>query len=296
MRKGGVCGIRTYESNQTIHIEFRRIVAEDEMYDSEALFMPFDENGEDSDLPKTYRMVKGMGGILSLMTDYGYLTYAVSLPVYGSTSLIQPPEREPDFRENADLCFEEDTHALRMQCFTDLFERRVRSQALEAKEFSLLLCRVEILEKESSFGYLNNELMQRVIEVLDTRLRHPWRWMAKVDFENPCRVRTGQRLHRGHQGCGHFAACRTQSGSFQHACHRGRITASGFESRCGQLPSGSQNSCRGSAGPGPECARTCRWREKCRPSLHHATGRRRVMHSTASVLYSWAGLRYSCPL
>ena len=25
--------------------------------------------------------------------------------------------------------------------------------------------------------------MQRVIEVLDTRLRHPWRWMAKVDFE-----------------------------------------------------------------------------------------------------------------
>ena len=97
MRKGGVCGIRTYESNQTIHIEFRRIVAEDEMYDSEALFMPFDENGEDSDLPKTYRMVKGMGGILSLMTDYGYLTYAVSLPVYGSTSLIQPPEREPDF-------------------------------------------------------------------------------------------------------------------------------------------------------------------------------------------------------
>ncbi len=183
IRKGGVCGIRTYESNQTLHIEFRRIVGEDEMHDSEALFMPFDENGEDSDLPTTYRMVKSMGGILSLTTDYGYLTYAVSLPVYGSTSLIQPPEREPDFRENADLCFDEETRALRMKCFTDLFERRVRSLALESKEFSLLLCRVEIVQKESSFGYLNNELLQRVIQVLDSRLRYPWRWLAKVDFE-----------------------------------------------------------------------------------------------------------------
>ena len=183
MHKGGVCGIRTHESNQTIHIEFRRIVSEEEQYDSEALFMPFDEHGEDSDLPACYRMVKGMGGILSLMTDYGYLTYAVSLPVYGSTSLIQPPEKEADFRENADQCFDEETPALRMKCFMDLFERRVRSLALEAKQFSLLLCRVEILQKESSFGYLNNELLQRVIQVMDTRLRYPWRWLAKVDFE-----------------------------------------------------------------------------------------------------------------
>jgi two-component system sensor histidine kinase HydH len=86
MDEGGILEIKTYETDQYIHIEFRNPVSREPIRNPDVLFMPFAEGGESIGLPLCYRMLKDMGGLLSCAPENGYLVFTVTLPKQGRHS------------------------------------------------------------------------------------------------------------------------------------------------------------------------------------------------------------------
>jgi PAS domain S-box-containing protein len=80
MDKGGVFEVKTFETDQSIHIEFKNPVSRLSVKSPELLFMPFAEGGESIGLPLCYRLLKDMGGLLSFTTENDYMVFTVSLP------------------------------------------------------------------------------------------------------------------------------------------------------------------------------------------------------------------------
>jgi PAS domain S-box-containing protein len=80
MDKGGMLTIKTFESDQNIHIEFKNPALEPSVKSPELLFMPFDEGGESIGLPLCYRLLKNMGGFLSFTPENDYMVSTISLP------------------------------------------------------------------------------------------------------------------------------------------------------------------------------------------------------------------------
>ena len=81
MDKQGVLIIRTYEGEQSIHIDFRSPVSEHKLIkDPELLLLPFEEGDATGGVPLSYRLLKGMGGILSFVQDGRDMLFTVSLP------------------------------------------------------------------------------------------------------------------------------------------------------------------------------------------------------------------------
>jgi PAS domain S-box-containing protein len=89
MDKNGVLIIRTYESEQELHIEFKNPVSGKEIRHPELLFMPFAEGGESIGLPLCYRLLKNMGGLLSYTSEKDHMLFTVSLPKTEQPSLQQ---------------------------------------------------------------------------------------------------------------------------------------------------------------------------------------------------------------
>jgi PAS domain S-box-containing protein len=80
MDNGGVLSIRTFESEQDIHLEFENPSSEPAVKHPEILFMPFAEGGESIGLPLCYRLLKNMGGLLSYTSEKDHMVFTVSLP------------------------------------------------------------------------------------------------------------------------------------------------------------------------------------------------------------------------
>ena len=80
MPGGGDLSIRTFESDQSVHIDFRNRVGRSKTKDPEELFLPFDEGGDSIGLPLCYKLLRNMGGLLSYGNEQGYMTFTVSLP------------------------------------------------------------------------------------------------------------------------------------------------------------------------------------------------------------------------
>jgi PAS domain S-box-containing protein len=80
MDNGGVLSIRTFESEQDLHIEFKNPSSEPAVKHPELLFMPFAEGGESIGLPLCYRLLKNMGGLLSYTSEKDHMVFTVSLP------------------------------------------------------------------------------------------------------------------------------------------------------------------------------------------------------------------------
>ncbi len=80
MDKGGTLIIKTFETDQDLHVEFRNPASEPELIHPELLFMPFAEGGESIGLPLCYRLLKNMGGLLSFTPEKDYMVFTVSLP------------------------------------------------------------------------------------------------------------------------------------------------------------------------------------------------------------------------
>lgn len=79
--KGKTVVIRSFESNQNLHIEFKgQAVAGTKIKDVEHLFLPFDEGGQSIGLPLSYRLLKNMGGFLSFAQDDNDVIFTVTLP------------------------------------------------------------------------------------------------------------------------------------------------------------------------------------------------------------------------
>ena len=80
IQRGGELVIRTFETDQNIHIEFRNEAAGARLKKPELLFLPFDEGGESIGLPLCYRLLKNMGGLLSFDQEDGHVTFTASVP------------------------------------------------------------------------------------------------------------------------------------------------------------------------------------------------------------------------
>ncbi|GLI34287.1 PAS domain-containing protein [Desulforhabdus amnigena] len=80
MTKGGIFYIKTFESDQNIHIEFRHEVGKARFKEPDLLFLPFDEGAQNIGLPLCYRLLKYLDGLLSFTTEQNHVVFTVSLP------------------------------------------------------------------------------------------------------------------------------------------------------------------------------------------------------------------------
>ncbi|MCE5243307.1 MAG: response regulator [Syntrophobacteraceae bacterium] len=87
MKKAGEVVIRTYETEQNIHIDFSNEVHGTKLKRPELLFMPFDEGGESIGLPLCYQLLENMGGLLSFTQENTQVVFTVSVPKGSRTDL-----------------------------------------------------------------------------------------------------------------------------------------------------------------------------------------------------------------
>lgn len=80
MKKGETLYIKTLESDQDIVIEFKNYSPGLKIEQPESLFMPFGEGGQSIGLPLCYRLLKDMGGVLSVVAENEFMVSSVSLP------------------------------------------------------------------------------------------------------------------------------------------------------------------------------------------------------------------------
>ena len=89
MEKGGDLFIKTFESNQSLNINFKNKNLNKKVGDSEKLFLPFDEGGQSIGLPLCYKLLRNMGGLLFFEQDQDYIIFTVSLPK-AKGSILEP--------------------------------------------------------------------------------------------------------------------------------------------------------------------------------------------------------------
>lgn len=75
---GGTLGVTTYQAASGVCASFRYLLAEIKGMDAERLYMPFEEGG--FGLPKCYRLVQGMGGMLTLTREEDHAVFTLCLP------------------------------------------------------------------------------------------------------------------------------------------------------------------------------------------------------------------------
>jgi two-component system sensor histidine kinase HydH len=78
--RGGVVTIMSRQDSRQVHVDFRNPAKVPRIADPEDLFLPFGDGGQSFGLPLCYRLVKGMGGLLSFMQEEDHVVFTVSLP------------------------------------------------------------------------------------------------------------------------------------------------------------------------------------------------------------------------
>lgn len=71
--------IRTYSGNQNIFVEFKSPAMEKKIKDPELLLLPFEEGEQGIGVSFSYKLLKGMGGVLTLSQYKEYLVFTISL-------------------------------------------------------------------------------------------------------------------------------------------------------------------------------------------------------------------------
>lgn len=80
MNKGGTLCIRSFESEENVHLEFRNHDPKTKPKDMESLLMPFDKDGQRMGIPASIRALGNMGGLLSFTQEQNDLVYRISHP------------------------------------------------------------------------------------------------------------------------------------------------------------------------------------------------------------------------
>jgi two-component system, NtrC family, sensor histidine kinase HydH len=83
---GGTLEIRTYESDNNHHIEFKNTCFKAKEKDMEPFFLPFSSSESESGLSLSYRLLKNMGGLLSYSQGEKEMVFTISLPKKTSIS------------------------------------------------------------------------------------------------------------------------------------------------------------------------------------------------------------------
>jgi PAS domain S-box-containing protein len=71
--------IRTFETDQNLHIDFKNELGGTRLKKPEELFLPLHEGGESIGLPLSYRLLKKMGGLLSFEQSENQVVFTISL-------------------------------------------------------------------------------------------------------------------------------------------------------------------------------------------------------------------------
>jgi two-component system, NtrC family, sensor histidine kinase HydH len=79
MPEGGELLIRTFETDQNLHVDFKNELGGVKLKKPENLFLPLDEGGESIGLPLSYRLLRNMGGLLSFEQTDSHVVFTVSL-------------------------------------------------------------------------------------------------------------------------------------------------------------------------------------------------------------------------
>lgn len=93
VERGGSLLIKSFESDQNLHIEFKSTATGFRIKNAEQLFLPFDEGGQSIGLPFAYRLLKNMSGLLSFAQDETYTSFTITLPK--SRVPLTPGESSP---------------------------------------------------------------------------------------------------------------------------------------------------------------------------------------------------------
>jgi two-component system, NtrC family, sensor histidine kinase HydH len=72
--------IKTYESDNNCHIEFKNRVSNTRAENPDLFFIPFNSSERDFSLPLSYRLLKDIGGLLSYTQEEKEKVFTVSLP------------------------------------------------------------------------------------------------------------------------------------------------------------------------------------------------------------------------
>lgn len=71
--------VATYETGQSVHVEFRVDIPEHRVQDLETSYLPFDDTGKSVVMPVSYRLLRNMGGMLSVSRQDNELVVSISL-------------------------------------------------------------------------------------------------------------------------------------------------------------------------------------------------------------------------
>lgn len=80
MDNGNELSIKTYESDNKCHIEFKNKVSGKKSEDPDLFFLPFNSSEKGIGLPLSYRLLKDIGGLLSYSQEEKERVFTVSLP------------------------------------------------------------------------------------------------------------------------------------------------------------------------------------------------------------------------
>jgi two-component system, NtrC family, sensor histidine kinase HydH len=80
MPAGGVIEIRTYETGQNRHIEFKNSFMKESAADLEPFFLPFNTSDTKNGLPLSYRLLKDLDGLLSYSRGEKESLFTITLP------------------------------------------------------------------------------------------------------------------------------------------------------------------------------------------------------------------------
>ena len=77
---GNIMSIKTYESDNKCHIEFKNKITNKKTEDPDLFFLPFNSSEKEIGLPLSYRLLKDIGGLLSYTQEGKERVFTVSLP------------------------------------------------------------------------------------------------------------------------------------------------------------------------------------------------------------------------
>ena len=80
MHRGGTLCIRSFESDENVHLEFRNRDPRNKPTDMENFFMPFDKDDQMIGIPASVQALRNMGGLLSFTQENHDMVYRVSHP------------------------------------------------------------------------------------------------------------------------------------------------------------------------------------------------------------------------
>ncbi len=175
-RDAGVFTIRSLLRGDNVHVEFVTELPRNAEVDPDQLLAPFSEANEHIGLSLSLRLIKHMGGLLTVERDGPQATFRITLPRHDQA---QPQQGVLADEDSCD--FGADRKALKDPMdFHELLQTEWLRQAREVRPLSLALVNVDYFEayRQRHGELAAGRLLENVGEALSERLRRPGDFVA----------------------------------------------------------------------------------------------------------------------